>query len=193
MQKATISILYHSVFSHTAQLSKTIKESIESQYAVAHLIEVSEAALKIELLHSSDTIVFGSPTHFGNVSSAFQRFMEWTWSFWYQQPWKNKLAAGFTVSSTCNGDKLNTLLNLSLFAAQHGMIWISLGVLPRFINGEQTDGQNRLASYLGLMVQSNNGAEIREFHPGDILTTELFAQRILDITQQFKTIKQKNI
>lgn len=56
--------------------------------------------------------------------------MEATSKFWYTQTWKNKLAAGFTNSSSLNGDKLNTLQQLSIFSAQHSMLWISLGILP---------------------------------------------------------------
>jgi NAD(P)H dehydrogenase (quinone) len=72
------------------------------------------------------------------------------------------------------------------------MIWISQGLVPRFINDEQTDGQNRMGSYLGLMIQCDNGRKARPPHPGDILTTELFAKRIPEVTLQFKNKKRKN-
>jgi multimeric flavodoxin WrbA len=146
----------------------------------------------MEVLHESDTIIFGCPTYFGNVSAEFKRFMEETGKFWYKQLWKDKLAAAFTLSSTTNGDKLNTLISLSLFAAQHSMLWISQGILPRFCNNEQTDGQNRMASYLGLMVQCTNGNDVQPLHPGDLLTIELFAQRIVDITLKYKNLKTYN-
>ena len=64
--------------------------------------------------------------------------------------------------------------------------------MPRFCNDEQTEGQNRLGSYLGLMVQSDNGKELLPPQSGDILTTELFAKRILDVTVNFKTIELNN-
>ncbi|NJM32619.1 MAG: hypothetical protein HC848_06885 [Limnobacter sp.] len=104
--------------------------------------------------------------------------MESTGSVWAQQRWKNKLAAGFTNSSSRNGDKLNTLTNLSLFAAQHGMLWIPLGILPQYdAAGKQLPEPNGMASYLGLMTLSNNSHA--EFHePADLLTAELFGQHI---------------
>ena len=61
--------------------------------------------------------------------------------------------------------------------------------MPRYCNNEQTDGQNRMDSYLGLMIQSDNTREVNPSHPGDVLTTELFAKRILDVTFKFKHIK----
>ncbi|MBI3239672.1 MAG: flavodoxin family protein, partial [Flavobacteriia bacterium] len=107
--------------------------------------------------------------------------------FWYKQLWKDKLAAGFTNSSTLNGDKLNTLQQLSIFAAQHSMIWISTGILPTFENDRQTASPNALASYLGLMTLSDNAIETVN-PPSDLETAYLFGQRIARITKQFHSI-----
>lgn len=192
MEKGVISIVYHSQEGHTKQVAEILAHNLESALLEVNLVHVDESLQKMELLHQSDTIIFGCPTYFGNVSAAFKQFMELTGSFWYKQPWKDKLATAFTISSTCNGDKLNTLMSLSLFAAQHSMIWISQGILPRFCKDEQTDGQNRMASYLGLMVQCTNGSEVQPLHPGDLLTIELFAQRIVDITLKYKNLKIYN-
>ena len=178
-----ISIIYHSSAGHTKAVAEIIARRIEAGNVKLHLMSIDQAKTNMTLLHDSDTIVFGCPTMFGSPSSAFKNFMESTGVFWYKQLWKNKFAAGFTVSSSVGGDKLNTLMSLSLFAAQHSMFWISLGVLPHYIDDQQTDGQNRLASYLGLMIQSDNSREmIHPFATGDILTAELFADRILQTT-----------
>lgn len=189
MEKGNISIVYHSQQGHTKQVAQILAQSMSSELTDVNLVDVEDVATNMELLHESDTIIFGCPTYFGNVSADFKQFMERTGKFWYKQLWKDKLAAGFTLSSTTNGDKLNTLISLSLFAAQHSMLWISQGILPRFCNDEQTDGQNRLASYLGLMVQCANGSDVQPLHPGDLLTIELFAQRIVDITLKYKNLK----
>lgn len=193
MQRAIISVVYHSSKGHTAQLARVLSEQMITDYSQVYLFTVEEAQKNFEALHRSDTIVFGCPTYFGNVSASFKQFMEKTGSFWYKQTWKNKLAAAFTISSTTAGDKLNTLQALMLFACQHSMNWISLGILPRFLNDEQTDGQNRLASYIGLMAQCDNSqATVHPLHPGDQLTAELFALRILDVTLRYKNIRVNN-
>lgn len=160
---------------------------------VAHLLgnALRTHSCKVSMCHSEnvsgtffsnvDMIVFGSASSFGNVSSNFMRFMESTNSFWYEQPWRNKFAAGFTVTQCNTIYKLSTLHTIQDFAAYHGMHWVSLGVLPRFICGQQSDGQNRLSCYAGLAMEYvNNGATI-EFHAGDLLTLELFAKRISEI------------
>jgi multimeric flavodoxin WrbA len=192
MQQVIISIVYHSGQGHTKQIAEILAENLQSELSRVHLISVDEVKEQFDLLHQSDTIVFGSPTYFGNVSAGFKQFMELTGGFWYNQVWKDKLATAFTVSSSRSGDKLNTLISLALFAAQHSMQWISQGIMPRYCNNEQTDGQNRIGSYLGLMIQSDNAREINPPHPGDILTTELFAKRILEVTLKFKNIKIYN-
>ena len=192
MEKGVITVVYHSHQGHTKLVAEILAQNLTTELTEVNLVHVGEAANKMELLHQSDTIIFGCPTYFGNVSADFKQFMEGTGKFWYKQRWKDKLATGFTISSTTNGDKLNTLVSLSLFAAQHSMLWISQGILPRFCNDEQTDGQNRLASYLGLMVQCTNGNDVQPLHLGDLLTIELFAQRIVDITLKYKNLKIYN-
>ena len=90
-----------------------------------------------------------------------------------------------TNSSTLNGDKLNTLQQLALFAAQHSMLWISTGILPKFENDVQLEEPNGLGSYLGLMTLSDNST--KEVNPPKgIKSAELFGQRIAKITKQLK-------
>jgi multimeric flavodoxin WrbA len=190
MQKVIFAIVYQSSYGHTAQAANLLQAALTTPHSEVNLINVTDAVKDWEQLHSADCIIFGCPTRFGNVSAAFKSFMEDSGKFWYQQLWKNKLAAGFTLSSSLCGDKLNTLQSLMIFAAQHSMHWVNLGVLPRFCNDVQTDGQNRLASYIGLTLQSDNSqTNVHAFHSGDLLTLELFAKRLLDVSFQFKNIK----
>lgn len=182
-----ISIVYHSGYGHTKLVAEEIRKGALREVPEVHVVSTIEALENLELLHESDTLVFGSPTYMGTVSASFKTFMEATGKFWYKQLWKDKLAAGFTNSSTLNGDKLNTLQQLSIFAAQHSMIWISTGILPSFENDRQTASPNALASYLGLMTLSDNAIETVN-PPSDLETAYLFGQRIARITKQFHSI-----
>jgi multimeric flavodoxin WrbA len=75
---------------------------------------------------------------------------------WMERKWADKLAAGFTNSGSQNGDKQNTLIDIASFAAQHGMVWINLNLMPGNNNsGGSVDDLNRLGSFLGAMAQSN--------------------------------------
>lgn len=178
------SIIYHSSFGHTAIVAQKIADGMVEEGMEVVLIRVEEAIDRIEELHQSEVLVFGSPTYMGSISAVFKKFMEDTSHFWYQQPWKNKLAAGFTNSSTTNGDKLNTLTDICLFAAQHSMIWISTGILPVFSGNRQLPTPNGMGSYLGLMTQSD-GARKPGGIPDDLQTAQLFGQRIARFARNY--------
>jgi NAD(P)H dehydrogenase (quinone) len=182
-----IIIVYHSGSGHTKVVAEHIAKGALQEVQEVTLIPVQEAQARLKELEEADTIVFGSPTYFGNVSAEFKKFMELTGGIWFNQVWKDKLAAGFTNSSTRNGDKLNTLINLSLFAAQHGMMWIPLGIMPQYDEkGRQLEEPNGMGSYLGLMTMSDNS--YTEFSaPADLITAERFGQRIGRITLQTKS------
>jgi NAD(P)H dehydrogenase (quinone) len=98
MQKAIFSIVYYSREGHTEQIAKLVADNLRSTESEVFLIRTKEAKERLDILHASDAIIFGSPTYFSNVSSRFRQFMELTGTFWYKQVWKDKLAAGFTVS-----------------------------------------------------------------------------------------------
>jgi multimeric flavodoxin WrbA len=181
-----IVIIYHSGYGHTKIVAEHIRKGASRVLEQVTLLSTLEAQDNLEALHEADTLVFGSPTYMGTVSSEFKKFMEATGRFWYAQKWKDKFAAGFTNSSTLNGDKLNTLQQLAIFAAQHSMLWISTGILPTFVNDKQTDEPNGLGSYLGLMTLSDN-ATTKLNPPAGLETAELFGERIAQITKQYKS------
>ena len=181
-------IVYHSGYGHTKMVAERIQYGALKELKHLALVSTLEAQENFDLLHQADTLVFGSPTYMGTVSAEFKKFMEATGKFWYAQTWKDKLAAGFTNSSTLNGDKLNTLQQLSLFSAQHSMIWVSTGILPKFEKDQQLNEPNGLASYLGLMTLSSNATK-DILPPKGLETAELFGERIGRITKQLKRAK----
>ena len=94
------------------------------------LIPVADRASHWEVLDAAAAIVFGCPIYMGSGSAALKAFMEETIQPQFlEQRWKDKLAAGFTNSAGMSGDKLLALQQLAVFAAQHGVIWITLGQL----------------------------------------------------------------
>jgi multimeric flavodoxin WrbA len=60
----------------------------------------------------------------GSVSAQMKAFMDACLSRWYERTWSGKVGAAFTTSATPSGDKLDTLLDLCVFAMQMGMIWV---------------------------------------------------------------------
>ena len=145
-------------------------------------------ALDLEPLHAADAIVFGAPTYMGSASAAFKGFMESTSRLWLQQRWKDKLAAGFTNSGSLYGDKANTIAELCGFAAQHGMLWVSLGMLVNDLRGDRDDPRhlNRFGSSLGLMTQADidRGPELAP-PASDLETARAFGRRIAELAARW--------
>lgn len=161
-------------------------ESVESTRVT--LVHVGGPAIPWSAIDGADAIVFGCPTYMGSGSAAMKAFMEETLRPQFvEQRWKDKLAAGFTNSAGMSGDKLCTLQQLATFAAQHGMVWISLGQLPGWQDSKGSpDDLNRLASFLGLMSQSNSDQGPDLAPPAsDRATAERFGRRIADAAHRW--------
>jgi NAD(P)H dehydrogenase (quinone) len=166
----------------TATLAQAIARGAASVDGTAvKLIPVQERAHHWDELDEATAIVFGCPTYMGSGSAAFKAFMEETFYIrWRDLRWKNKLAAEFTNSAGMSGDKLLTLEQFAVFAAQHGMIWVSLGEFPGWTSSSgSAEDVNRLASFLGLMSQSNSDQGSDLIPPAsDRTTAERFGRRI---------------
>lgn len=184
----TVAVVYHSGYGHTAEQAKAVARGVSKVSEVkAVLLNIDEAQQNWTTLAQADAIIFGSPTYMGSVSGPFKTFMDASSNAWYARDWKNKIAAGFTTSASQSGDKLNTLIQLAIFAAQHGMIWVGMDLLPGNNNSQgSVNDLNRLGSFLGAMAQANadQGADLAPI-PSDLLTAEHLGERVARITQQF--------
>ncbi|EJN17412.1 multimeric flavodoxin WrbA [Pseudomonas sp. GM78] len=154
---SNVVVVYHSGYGHTRVMAEAVAQGVQRHVgSTCRLIAVEDVDEHWAYLHHADAIIFGAPTYMGSASAAFKAFMEATAAFYLAQPWRDKLAAGFTNSGCLCGDKLNTLLQMAVFAAQHSMIWVGLDLLPARSATGVFDGQmNRLGSSLGVMAQSN--------------------------------------
>jgi NAD(P)H dehydrogenase (quinone) len=151
----------------TAELAKAIdRGASEVAGTSSRLIVVPSATRPLaaaefddqwSYLNEAEAIVFGCPTYMGSGSAAFKAFMEESFGrAWSEHLWKDKLAGVFTNSAGRSGDKLATLLQLAVFAAQHGMVIVSLGEMPGHITSDGGEHEiNRLSSFIGPMGQSN--------------------------------------
>ncbi|QJI29077.1 flavodoxin family protein [Pseudomonas sp. ADAK18] len=193
-----VAIVYSSGQGHTRTVAEHVRrgsEMIEGTYA--ELIEIIPAQIDnagrwrddeiMKRLLAADAIVFGAPTYMGSAHGLFKLFLEAGIVPWRSQEWKDKIAAGFTNSGSRSGDKLVTLQQMSIFAAQMGMMWVSAGDLP---GGCYTDGGftdvNVNGSWLGLMTQSLNDSPLENApHPGDRLSAERFGRRVARATARW--------
>lgn len=181
-----VSIVYDSKRGHTKKLAEAVLKGVMSVENVdGHIFSADEAMSEFDILNKSDAIIFGSPTFMGTISAKMKEFMDSTSKVWYKQAWKDKLAAGFVNSGWPSGDKLNTMNQLSIFAAQHGMIWVSLGMLPGDLQREACE-LNRLGSFLGAMSCSPAKESCEVAPPEcDLQTAEFLGKRVSDLAKKF--------
>ncbi|MEO0498712.1 MAG: flavodoxin family protein [Pseudomonadota bacterium] len=180
---AKIVIVYHSGYGHTAVQAKAVcRGASQVAEATTTLVPVEDFEANWAVIDEADAIIFGSPTYFGSASAQFKAFLDATSARWLEGRWKNKLAAGFTVSAGMSGDKLATLQQINLFAMQHGMIWVGLGLLPG--NNTSTgspEDLNRLGGFMGAMAQANADAPPEVAPAGsDLRTAEHLGKRVAE-------------
>ncbi|MCV0441405.1 MAG: flavodoxin family protein [Hydrogenophaga sp.] len=177
-------VVYHSGYGHTQRMAQAV-----AQGADAELLAIdADGNLPDggwETLAAADAIIMGSPTYMGSVSWQFKKFADASSKPWFAQQWKDKIAAGFTNSAGMNGDKLNTLNTLFTLAMQHGMIWVSQGLMPSNTQGAQRNDVNYLVSYSGAIAQSPSDAGAADMLPGDLETARLFGERVASVAARF--------
>ena len=190
----TIAIVYHSGFGHTRAVAEHIAKGAIRAGASVEIVNVldlppPDAQRRLSsawnALNNAAALVFGTPTYMGSVSAKFKEFMESSGAIWFSQGWKDKLAAGFTVSGSPCGDNLNVLTDLAVFAAQHSMIWVSLGTFYKNGPADSPDTINRQGSWLGLAAQADDAAPEVTPPASDRATAEAFGARIAAVVERW--------
>jgi NAD(P)H dehydrogenase (quinone) len=190
MSQTRIVIVYHSAYGHTARQAEAVKAGVEQvKGAEALLLNVEEAQARWDDLACAEAIIFGAPTYMGSASARFKAFLDATSNAVMARgfAWKDKIAAGFTNSGGRSGDKLATLIQIALFAAQHGMHWVSLGLPPaNNSTGGSEEDLNRLCFWLGAGAQSNTDQGPDLAPPeADLATARHLGRRVAEATLQF--------
>jgi len=191
---AKTAIVYWSTYGHTRLQAEAVARGADGVAGVETLLLTAEEATeRLDELDGADAIIFGTATYMGNISAEMKKFMEASVKKWFAQAWKDKIAGGFTNSSSFSGDKLNTLQGLVVFAMQHGMIWVGNAMFPSANDPEgmnTTEGpgvhaHNRLGSFVGPMAASFQVNPPEAPGRGDIETAELYGRRVAEITLRF--------
>ena len=138
-----ILVLYYSHHGSTKNLAYKIAQGIEIAGASAILRTVPPVSNNLQHINPaipdegdpyvtnkdlSDCIgmALGSPTRFGNMSSAMKYFLDGTAKEWISGTLAGKPACVFTSSSSMHGGQESTLLTMMLPLLHHGMVIIGL-------------------------------------------------------------------
>lgn len=187
--KIQVAVVYHSGYGHTAKQAEAVAAGAQSVAGVStQLVAVEGGDAPWADLERADAIIFGAPTYMGGPSAQFKTFLDATSQTVFAAgfKWKDKVAAGFSNSASRSGDKLATLIQISLFAAQQGMHWVSLGLPPA--NNSTTGSEedlNRLGIWLGAGAQSNadQGPDVAP-PEADLATARHLGKRVAEVTLQ---------
>ena len=181
---ATVSVVYHSGTGNTQKMAEAVLQGVEGVEGVtANLIAIDGKDIiegrwsnnaTLTQLDASDGIIFGSPTYMGSVTGQLESFFDGTSDRCYGEVWKDKVAAGFSVSAGPSGDKFNTMVRFVTYAMQMGMIWVGLGIIPG------AGGLNRLSFFMGAGGQAMRDAP----NEVDKKTGEFLGRRVAEITKK---------
>ncbi len=187
-----VCVVYHSGYGHTENQAKAVADGADgvdgaecTSVAAGDLFDAEAPAWAT--LDEADALIFGCPTYMGAASADLKKVMELSSGRWMEQKWADKLAAGFTNSGSQNGDKQNTLVSIATFAAQHGMVWINLNIMPgNNSSAGSVDDVNRLGASLGAMAQSNvdEGADVCP-PEADLETARQLGRRVAECAKRW--------
>jgi len=177
-------VVYHSGYGHTQRMAQAVADGAGAQL-IAIDAEGNLPAGGWDALAAADAIIFGAPTYMGSPSWQFKKFADASSKPWFAQAWKDKLAAGFTNSAGLNGDKSRTIDSLFTLAMQHGMIWVSQGLMPANTKATTRADVNNLVSYAGAIAQSPSDGGANDMSAGDLETARLFGARVAGVAAKF--------
>ncbi|WMY92328.1 NAD(P)H-dependent oxidoreductase [Snodgrassella communis] len=173
-------IVFFSGYGHTRKIAEAAAADTD-----ALLVEIdANGNLNDEQWQQLDAargIIFAAPTYMGNVPWQFKKFADATSALWAKRAWQDKVFGGFTNSASFNGDKQVTLIWMQTLAAQHGGIWVSLGLLPANTKQADRNDINTLGGSIGALVQTPADANVDEIPHGDIETVKIYVARISEI------------
>ncbi|WP_290699409.1 NAD(P)H:quinone oxidoreductase [Amphritea sp.] len=146
-------VLYYSSYGHIETLAASIAQGAASVEGVEVTIKrvpelmpedaAKNAGIKLEQtapiatpneLADYDAIIFGTPTHFGNMASQMRNFLDQTGGLWMNGALIGKVGSVFTSTGTGGGNE-TTIQSFHTTLFHHGMVVVGLP----YSCGELTD------------------------------------------------------
>ncbi len=192
-------IVYYSLYGHIHRMAQAVAEGVkEVDGAQVRLRRVPETltaevirsmgALEaqksfshvpicsVEELALSDTIIFGTPTRFGNMCGQMRQFLDATGSLWAADALVGKVASVFTSTATQHGGQESTILSFHTTLLHHGMIIVGLPysfkgqTIIDEVTGGSPYGASTIAASDGSRMPSTNELEAARFQGRHVAT-----------------------
>jgi NAD(P)H dehydrogenase (quinone) len=161
-----ILVLYYSRYGATEALAREICRGVDSVKGMAARLrtvpsisatsEATEDAIPASgppfVTHADladcTGMIMGSPTRFGNMSSALKYFIDSTGADWMKGTLIGKPAGVFTSTSTLHGGSESTLLTMAIPLLHHGMLYVGLPYSEEKLTTTTTGGSPYGASHV---------------------------------------------
>lgn len=140
-----ILVLYYSSYGHIETMAQAIAEGVsEIDGAVATIKRVPElvpeevarkSGMKLDQdaplasvaeLADYDSIIFGTPTRFGNMASQMRNFLDQAGGLWARNALVGKVGSVFTSSASQHGGQESTILSFHTTLLHLGMVIVGL-------------------------------------------------------------------
>jgi NAD(P)H dehydrogenase (quinone) len=201
-----ILVVYYSLYGHTIQLAKAVKEGAESVQGTEVLfrrVEEFELVIKktekdaylsqvreqqkdtpvctLDDLREADGLVFGSPTRYGNMTAQMKQLIDSTGSLWLQGEMEGKPAGVFTSTASTHGGQETTLLTMMVPLLHLGMLIVGVpysveGMIHTEARGGTPYGASMIAGLQGELQPK----------PGDLAIARALGQRVAEITHKVR-------
>jgi len=145
--------------------------AIEAQKTFAHI-----PICKIDELVSTDAIIFGTPTRFGNMCGQMRQFLDATGQLWAQGALVGKVGSVFTSSATQHGGQESTILSFHITLLHQGMVIVGLPYTFQGqmrideITGGSPYGTSTIAGTKGERIPSENELAAARFQGKHVAT-----------------------
>lgn len=134
-------------------------------------------------LENADSIVFGTPTRYGNMSAELKLFLDTTGPLWVSGKLIGKVAAVFCTNSTAHSGKESTLLSMMIPLLHHGMIIVGI---PPNIKETVTAG-----SYYGATYTAGSTGELPPSDE-DLKVAEALGIRVAEVAKALQIGRREN-
>ncbi|MFM2324216.1 flavodoxin family protein [Brachymonas denitrificans] len=185
MNHPNVVVVYHSGYGHTQRMAHAVADGAQARVITIDA-DGNLPPPAWEELNQADAIIFGAPTYMGGPSWQFKKFADATSKQWFAGVWKDKLFGGFTNSATMNGDKGETIGYFMTLAAQHGGLWVSLGIMPSNSKAAGRNDPNYVGGYAGALATTPSDAGVGEMAQGDLDTARQYGERVLAAAVRWK-------
>lgn len=158
-KKATVYIIYYSMYGHVATLAEAVAKGVESTGAVAKVFQVPETleeavlhkmgapakrpypVIQAQDLEQADAIVLGIPTRYGMACAQMKAFWDSTGQLWQKGSLVGKVGSVFFSTGTQAGGQETTAFTWLPNFVHHGMLYVSTGYSdPKLFNMTEVHG-----------------------------------------------------